>query len=75
MWKLWWRRLEKSGMVEEKWRAMRTALVDTVVETLGRATRSQPDWFLDYIRPYLKTRNVAYTKWLATGNQEEFRES
>ena len=46
---------------------MRIALVDTAVKTLGRATRSQPDWFLDsedYIRPYLQTRNVAYAKWV-----------
>ena len=28
------------GTVEEKWRAVRRALVDTAVETLGRAMRS-----------------------------------
>ena len=69
------------GTVEEKWRAMRTALVDTAGETLGKAKRSQPDWFLDAddtIRPFLQTRNAAYTKWLATGDRQElvkFREA
>ena len=67
--------------VEEKWRAMRTALVDTAGETLGKAKRSQPDWFLDAentIRPFLQARNAAYTKWLATGDRQElvkFREA
>ena len=37
--------------------AMRTALVDTADEMLGRTKRSQPDWFLeseDTIRPFSK---------------------
>ena len=47
-------RHDDEGTVEEKQKAMRIALVDTVVETLGRTMRSQHDWFLDfedYIRP------------------------
>ena len=69
------------GTIEEKWRAMRTALVDTAGETLGKAKRSHPDWFLDAedtIRPFLQARNAAYTKWLATGDRQElvkFREA
>ena len=69
------------GTVEEKWRAMRTALVDTADEMLGRAKRSQPDWFLeseDTIRQFLQARNAAYTKWLSTGDRQElakFREA
>ena len=59
------------GMVEEKWRAMRTAFVDTAVETLGKATKSQPDWFLDsedYVHQALspKTRNAAYSYQVAS---------
>lgn len=67
--------------VEEKWRVMRTAIVEAAEETLGRARRSQPDWFLDSedsIRPFLQARNTAYTKWLATGDRRElvkFREA
>ena len=36
--------------------------------------RCQPDWFqesLDELRPALRNRNDAYTKWLATSKRED----
>ena len=56
--------------VDDKWSAVRSALVDSAEEVLGTVVRSQPDWFtdsLDELKPLLLSRNVAYAKWLSTG--------
>ena len=75
------RQWPEDGTAEDKWSVVRSALVDSAEETLGRARRRQPDWFVkseDTIRPYLQMRNAAYTRWLASNNQcdlAEFREA
>ena len=62
------------GTAEEKWKVVKTALVDVAEKALGRARRRQPDWFQEYedtIRPYIQARNDANTKWLASSDRED----
>jgi len=62
----------EGGRAEEKWGVMRMALADMAEELLGRASRRQPDWFLeseDIIFPFLQARNKAYTRWLASSDR------
>ena len=52
-------------MAEDKWTAVRTALIEAADSQLGRVKGHQPDWFqesLDELRPTLRNRNDAYTK-------------
>ena len=66
--------------VEGKWSAVKSALVCTVEEVLGRAGHLQPDWFresLEALQPLLVARNAAYSQWIRTGNMvdlSKFRE-
>lgn len=51
--------------VEDKWSAVKTALVSTAEEVFGKAQRLQPDLFresLDGLQPLLVARNAAYSK-------------
>ena len=51
--------------VEDKWSAVKSALVCTAEEVIGRAGRLQPDWFqesLEAVQPLLVARNAAYSK-------------
>ena len=53
---------------------MRSALVRTAEEVLGRVGYLQPDWFresMEALQPLLVARNAAYSKWLGTGNTED----
>ena len=60
--------------VDELWSAIQSALVTTAEDVLGRAGRSQPDWFrdsLEELKPLLELRNAAYSRWLGSGRQED----
>ena len=60
--------------VDEKWLTIQSALVTTAEDVLGRAGRSQPDWFRDTVqelKPLLNLRKAAYSRWLGTGKQED----
>ena len=72
--------LQKAGtswpedeVVEEKWRAVSTALTTAADNVLGTSSRHQPDWFSDseYIQPLFNNRNRAYNTWLQTGKAED----
>ena len=57
--------------VDEKWLAIQSA---TAEDVLGRAGQSQPNWFRDAmqeLKPLLNLRDVAYSRWLGTGKQED----
>ena len=65
-------------MAEDKWTAVCTALTEAADSRLGRVKGHQPDWFqesLNELRPKLKNRNDAYTKWLATSKREDLVQS
>ena len=58
--------MDKAGdrwpLVEDKWQALRYALVESADEVLGRYKGKHPDWFLesaDVIQPFLKDWNNA----------------
>ena len=58
--------------MEEKWSAVRSALVNTAEEVLGEAGRTQPDWFresLGGLKPLITARNAAYIRWVRSGRQ------
>ena len=60
--------------VEGKWSAVKSALVRTAEEVLGRAGRLQPDWFqelIEALQPLLVAKNAAYSRWLGTGTMED----
>ena len=60
--------------VEGKWSAVKTALICTAEEVLGRAGRLQPDWFkesTEALQPLLRARNAAYSRWLGSGRSED----
>jgi hypothetical protein len=53
--------------VEEKWSAVRCALVSTAEGMLGEAGRTEPDWFresLVSLKPLIAARNAAHTRYL-----------
>ena len=55
------------GGIDEKWAAVSRALTEL-------AQGHQPDWFresMSTLKPLLESRNCAYTKWLATRNEED----
>ena len=57
-------------MVEEKWAAIRSALVEAEKEVLGQEGRQHIDWFREsseILEPLFKRRNLLYTKWLSSG--------
>ena len=48
--------------VEEKWSAVKSALISTAEEVLGEASRAQPNWFresLESLEPQIATRKTA----------------
>jgi len=52
------------GLVEDKWQALCSTLVESADEVLGCCKGKQSDWFLesaDVLNPFLKDRNDAYT--------------
>ena len=60
--------------VEEKWRAIQAALVNTAVEVLGKEKKRQPDWFQDskdHLRPYLHAWNSMYRNWLFSNKRQD----
>ena len=73
-------RTDKDNL-EDKWRVMRAALVDTAEAVLGKVKKRQPDWFQDsedHLTPYLQARNCAYRKWLDSSDRQDlmsFREA
>ena len=64
-----------------KWEAVRGALTSAAEDVLGTTTRRQPDWFqesLGQLKPLLKRRNDAYSRWLGSRKQADltrFREA
>ena len=53
---------------------MRTTLTEAADSWLGRVKGHQPDWLqesLNELRPTLRNRIDAYTKWLATSKRKE----
>ena len=64
------------GSAEDKWDAMRSALLDSAEAVLGTESRYHPDWFrecADELEPILQRRNKLYSKWLATKRAEDQR--
>ena len=64
----------EEGGVEEKWKAVSCALISSAEDLLGTAGCPQPDWFhdsLEELKPLLRLRNEAYSKWLGTERQED----
>ena len=56
---------EDEGAVEEKWSAIRSALVEAAEEVLGHEERQHPDWFRESsetLEPLFQRRNLLYTK-------------
>ena len=57
-------------MVEEKWAAIRSALVKAGKEILGQERRQHPDWFREsseILELLFQRRNLLFTKWLSSG--------
>ena len=53
---------------------MKSALVSTAEEVLGRARCLQPGWYqesIEALQPLLVARNAAYSRWLGTGRMED----
>ena len=69
------------GSAEDKWEAMRSALLDSAEAVLCTKSRYHPDWFRECaneLEPILQRRNKLYTKWLATkcaDDQRRFRQA
>ena len=62
------------GMAEDKWIAVCTALTEAADNQLGKVKGHQPEWFqesLDELRPKLRNKVDAYTKWLAMSERED----
>ena len=60
--------------VEDKWSAVKSALLSTAEEVLGRAGRLQPGWLqesIEALQPLLVARNPAYSRWLGTRRPED----
>ena len=60
--------------ISEHWTAMSTALVTAGERSLGYASRSNPDWFLenqDTIAPLLRQRNLLYNQWVRSELKED----
>ena len=67
--------LEKAQWTEgwKKWKVMKSALVESATEILGKAKGSQPDWFREseeVISPYIKSRSTLYSKWLGSHDKQ-----
>ena len=57
------------GGVEEKWKTVKTALIEAADQCLGPETKRQPDWFADSLsrlEPLFQKRNALYSKWLSS---------
>ena len=53
---------------------MKSALVESATEILGKVKGSQPDWFREseeVISPYIKSRNTLYSKWLGSHDKQD----
>ena len=64
------------GCVEDKWSAVKSAIVTSAEKHLGRPRRRQPDWFeacADVLAPMLDSRNALHRKWLASGSDADRR--
>ena len=62
------------GTVLEKWSVMKSALIETVIASLGIEKQRHSDWFresTDAIKPRIQHRNKMYTKWLSTKRTED----
>ena len=60
--------------MEDKWKAMSCTLISSAEDLLGMAECLQPAWFHDFLeklKPLLRLRTEAYSKWLGTGRQED----
>ena len=66
----------QNGSVEEKWKAIRSALNKAAESVLGSEQRRQPDWFQESkttILPALEYQNRMYTQWFATGDARDLQ--
>ena len=57
------------GQAEEKWAALRSALLESATAILPTEERHHPDWFkesAEELRPAIQHRHKLYIKWLAT---------
>ena len=64
----------EGGTVEEKWSALRSALVTAAESVLGTKRRSQIDWFREKaasLEPLLQWRNHLYSRWLSTKKERD----
>ena len=65
----------EDGTAEEKWKKIRSAILETSEELLGVVQKNkQPDWFQeseDELRPHLVLRNNAYRAWLSSSKSED----
>ena len=68
--------LQHDSVVEGKWSAVKTALVHTAENVLGRVGRIQPDWFresLEALQILPVAGIAAYSRCVRTRNMVEFR--
>ena len=62
----------EEGSVEERWKVMRSALLESADELLGyEKSRYCFQESADDLRPQLQWRNNAYDRWLASGKEED----
>ena len=57
----------KTDSAEEKWKTLKTVLVDAIV---GFEKRKHSDWFresVDVLEPLFQKRNQLYLRWLRSG--------
>ena len=60
----------EDGSIDEKWRAVRSALTDAAKSVLGVEKRRHPDWSRENalsLEPIIQRRNQLYLKWLGSG--------
>ena len=53
---------------------MKSVLVESATEILGKVKGSQPDWFCEsdkVISPYIKSRSTLYSKWLDSHDKQD----
>ena len=66
----------EEGNLEEKWMAVRSALINTADQQLGKVCGNNPDWFqesMQHLTPLLKQRNAAYLRYLCSQRPEDHR--
>ena len=71
---------DPSEQSSTKWNTLKTCILETAKETIGRERKSQPDWFLESapaITPLIEAKNRAYERLLQSNspaNRQEFRQ-